>query len=533
MNSWICDGIPKDGKQYPNCSGEHEPYENFGPDCALCGLPKEAMKPGKHGKPGSSTTISQPSRMPVAPLIVAIAALIALGVGSFGLYQLISSQRRQGGPRENSPEMAAHSDKFVSETATNSQFFSQGEKILLGQTAEKQAGAKEFANRNWEGAIAAYQQAVSTDPNDPESKIYENNALARKAGNPLTIAAAVPLTTDAGATKEILRGIAQAQTELNQSPLAGGKLLEVVIVNYGSDLQAAAIAQDLVNAGSVLGVLGYGVNPASNQALRVYEQAGLATLSPLTTRVSQGTLQAIPTTEKVNELLGNYLQAAAKTLAQYASQRHPAPPAVIFFNSDSPYSLQLKQQLVNALPAVRGKVLKVIDISAGGFAAATEVASAKQLGAKVAFLALSKNKVEEAIAIAIANRDAGSSLLLLGGDELYNPDLLIRGGEAINGLVLAVPWSFQPGDPFAQQAVQNWKGRISWRTATAYDAAKALGDVARQNPSRSGVAQQLSQGVRLTGSATNFQTFKEVPLVQAVRGNSGPPGSQFQFDPVR
>ena len=354
MNSWICDGIPKDGKQYPNCSGEHEPYENFGPDCVLCGLPQEALKPGKGkpGKAGSGTTISGPSRPSAAPLIVAIAALIALGVGGFGIYQLISSQGQQGKQTENSQNHGANSDKFVSETATNSQFFSQGEKILLGQTAAKQAAAKEFAARNWQGAIAAYQQAASSDPNDPESKIYQNNALARKAGNPLTIAAAVPLATDADTTKEILRGIAQSQTEFNQSQLAGGKLLEVVIVNYGSDLQAAGIAQDLVNASSVLGVVGYGVNPASNQALNVYQQGGLAVLSPLTTRVSQGTLQTIPSTEKVNELLDNYLQAAAKTLAQYASQRYPDPPAVIFFNSDSPYSLQLKQQLVNALPGI-------------------------------------------------------------------------------------------------------------------------------------------------------------------------------------
>ena len=335
MNSWICDGIAKDGKQYPNCSGEHEPYENFGPDCAICGLPKEAMKPGKPAKTSSSTTISRSSQLPAAPLIV-VAAVIALGVGGFGLYQLINSQGRQEEPTVNSATNWANSDKFVSETASNAQFFSQGENILLGQTPEKQAAAREFAARNWQGAIAAYQQAAISNPNDPESKIYENNARARKAGNPLTIAVAVPLTTDADATKEILRGVAQAQTELNQSQPAGGQLLEVVIVNYGSDLQAAAIAQDLVKVSSVLAVLGYGVNPATNQALKVYEQAGLAVLSPLTTRVSQATLQTISSTEKVNELLSNYLQAAAKTLAEYASQRHPNPPAVIFFNGDSP-----------------------------------------------------------------------------------------------------------------------------------------------------------------------------------------------------
>jgi phosphate transport system substrate-binding protein len=49
---WTCDGEPRDGKSYPHCSGSHEPYENYGPDCVMCGLPREAIIPNKgEGKP--------------------------------------------------------------------------------------------------------------------------------------------------------------------------------------------------------------------------------------------------------------------------------------------------------------------------------------------------------------------------------------------------------------------------------------------------------------------------------------------------
>ena len=52
MPSWTCDGIPKDGKEYPDLGGAHEPAENYSLDCDICGLPKEAVIPG--GVPGKN-----------------------------------------------------------------------------------------------------------------------------------------------------------------------------------------------------------------------------------------------------------------------------------------------------------------------------------------------------------------------------------------------------------------------------------------------------------------------------------------------
>ncbi len=43
--TWKCDGEPKNGKTYSdqNPTGRHDPYENYGTSCVMCGLPKEAM----------------------------------------------------------------------------------------------------------------------------------------------------------------------------------------------------------------------------------------------------------------------------------------------------------------------------------------------------------------------------------------------------------------------------------------------------------------------------------------------------------
>lgn len=52
--SWTCDGIPKNGQQYPDFEPHqpHPPELNYSADCAICGLPKEAMaKPPRNLTP--------------------------------------------------------------------------------------------------------------------------------------------------------------------------------------------------------------------------------------------------------------------------------------------------------------------------------------------------------------------------------------------------------------------------------------------------------------------------------------------------
>ena len=186
MSLWTCDGVPKDGKQYPGAF-PHNPQENTGPDCTICGLPREAMQPGKTVKPkqpgktqmvgGSGSGISSKSWL--IPAVMAI--LVLLIGGGLGVYWLLRPKDSTLNGSENllspSPESPIPASKGES--------VSRGEKLFLTPSPDKQAGAQAFAQANWEGAIAAYQTAVQQNPNDPEGRIYLNNAQSKQAGNPI------------------------------------------------------------------------------------------------------------------------------------------------------------------------------------------------------------------------------------------------------------------------------------------------------------------------------------------------------------
>lgn len=68
MAQWTCDGVPKNGQQYPG-SEPHEPHLNYGTDCEICGLPQEAM-------------ISPPRQLPLKP-ILGVIGILALGIPLF------------------------------------------------------------------------------------------------------------------------------------------------------------------------------------------------------------------------------------------------------------------------------------------------------------------------------------------------------------------------------------------------------------------------------------------------------------------
>ncbi|MCT7981231.1 ABC transporter substrate-binding protein [Laspinema olomoucense] len=537
--SWICDGVPKNGQHYPNCSGPHPPEENHTPDCMICGLPREAIT-GKKSPQGSKTVLSG-GRGSNLPGLVAIALLVLL-LGASAWYFL--GRTREPEVVESTSETVALSPGAadplakVSQTAVNAELISQGEKILFNpgvNFSQKTAGATAFSQDNWTEAVTQYQQAVQADPNDPEAKIYFHNARAKQAGNPLTIAIVVPISASENSAKEVLRGVALQQERYNNAPQLPGRLLEVVIVNESEPGKAPSLAEDLIQSPNVLGVMGHGVDAASREAIARYERAQLAVLSPISTSISstvpgQSILKTISLAQKANELFANYLEGVGKTLATYAEQKVSSPAVVVFYNSDSPYSQQLKDAFSAALMQTPGQVVKEVDITQGGFNPGTEVSDAAQLGANVGVLALSKNKVETAVAIAQANANAGTPLTLLGGDELYNPNILKDGDAAINGLVLAVPWRWQEGDAFASQATNIWQGRVSWRTATAYDTTQALANAITQKPTRAETSQLLQNGIAIAGTATDFSLFDRIPLVQAVPGTSA--GYRYQFEPI-
>lgn len=86
MAEWICDGVPKDGKVYPNTEA-HEPHTNYSTDCDLCGLPRESM---------SAETKIIGSQIPIKAILGGVGILAALITLAFVGRTLISDGCPQG-----------------------------------------------------------------------------------------------------------------------------------------------------------------------------------------------------------------------------------------------------------------------------------------------------------------------------------------------------------------------------------------------------------------------------------------------------
>ena len=86
-NNWICDGVPKDGKDYSGLGGAHSHHENYSLDCEICGLPKESSNP-------SSNKDSTKLLKIVAP--VAAAILVTVLGGGAVYYNLVINRCQPG-----------------------------------------------------------------------------------------------------------------------------------------------------------------------------------------------------------------------------------------------------------------------------------------------------------------------------------------------------------------------------------------------------------------------------------------------------
>jgi hypothetical protein len=97
MPSWICDGVPKDGKDYPEHSGPHEPISNDLSDCEYCGLPQEAMIPaGSESVTKILGNSGNRSKIILTGGIIGALILVGGSIAYFtGLTGLLSGDRHQ------------------------------------------------------------------------------------------------------------------------------------------------------------------------------------------------------------------------------------------------------------------------------------------------------------------------------------------------------------------------------------------------------------------------------------------------------
>ncbi len=379
--------------------------------------------------------------------------------------------------------------KFESESG------SIGNRLLIQEKVnpDKQKGIEAFAKGDYQEAIASFKKSLLQQPNDPEALIYLNNAQAEN--NALKIAVSVPIGSNLNVAQEILRGVATAQDEINQNGGIKGQKLQVQIVNDKNDPEIARkVAQELVKDRQVLGVLGHNSSEVSLAAAPIYQQGGLVMISA---------------TSSANNLsgFGNYIfrtlpgtKVMAEALADYAVKTARKTKIAFCYDSQTPSNVSFKDEFLAALVSRGGQLVPTVcDLSVPNFNPTAAVTQAINSGADGLFISSHIDHIESAIALARANQ---GKLALFSSSTLYTVKTLEAGQLAVQGLVLTAPWHPQVNSSFADRMTQRWRGKVSWRTATAYDATQAMIAGLQQSQRRDGLQQALhSPGFTVEGAS--------------------------------
>ncbi|MBD2353417.1 ABC transporter substrate-binding protein [Tolypothrix sp. FACHB-123] len=378
-----------------------------------------------------------------------------------------------------------------------------GEKILVtaDTSPDKEAGVQAFAQGDFVTATTKLKASLLKKRNDPESLIYFNNLQGQNSKS-LKIAVSVPIGGNLDVAKEILRGVAQAQDEMNRGGGIDGKLLQIAIANDDNDpTQAQQVATQFVKDSSILAVVGHNSSNTSIAAAPIYQQGGLVTISPSSTAqnlsgIGSYIFRTVPSNGSFAQRLASYtIKTARKT------------NIVICTDSKSIDTQSFRDEFIKEIVAGGGKVNSTTcDLASANFEPNTLISQFISSGANGLVLAPNVDKINKALDLAAANN---GKLTLFASPTLYTFQTLQVGKADVNGMVLPVPWhpTAIQSNPFPQNAVKLWGGTVNWRTATAYDATIAIAKGLQQASTRDGLQQVLHSSSFTANGATGKIQF--------------------------
>ncbi len=424
------------------------------------------------------------SKIPVFPRLTPKMLFFAILTGTVLLGSFWWLKNKDLAIVSHTPSISDNSAQVNSQLRERS---SQGEKVLISQTTtpEKELASAAFAQGDYNKAVSLLSASLKTLANDPEALIYLNNARIGREKS-YSIAVSIPIGSNINAAQEILRGVAQAQNQVNQGGGIDGIPLKVQIINDDNNPEIAKqVAITLSQNPEILGVVGHYASDVTLATTKIYQSGQLVAISPISTSVKLSNLSPY----LFRTVPSDYM--AARALAEYMLHQLNQQNVAVFYSSQSNYSQSLKSEFMAAIALGGGRVVGEFDLSDANFSAADSFKQARDGGAEVLMLAANTSTLDQALQVVQVNHQ---QLSLLGGDDVYTPKTLQVAGESAQDMVLAIPWHIKsnPEAEFAQVAKKLWGGEVNWRTAMAYDAASALIAAIELRPTRLGVQKVLS-----------------------------------------
>ncbi len=385
---------------------------------------------------------------------------------------------------------------------------SLGDKILLvsaDTNPYEQAGVRAFASQDFATAVRNFQAYRTNNPSDPEGLIYLNNA---KIGNSpsLKVAVSVPINGNLNnqndnVSQELLRGVAQAQDEVNKNGGINGVQLQLEIANdEGNPDTAQQLAREFVQDPSILAVIGHNRKQVSEGAGQIYQKHGLVMVNPTTnTSVGSGSNYIFSISPDT--------RVFADTLASYMTQKANLKNIAICAELGDSSIQDILNTYNRSISLAGGKITTTVcNFKDPNFNPSLVMGKAISDGADGLLLLPSLKNLKPAIDMARANH---SHLPLFTHGGMYTIDTLKQGGENFKGMVLPVLWHPDafPSHPFPENAVKLWGGRVNARTASSYDALQTIIAGLKQAQTRSGLQATISKRDFSTSGATGTIQF--------------------------
>ena len=374
----------------------------------------------------------------------------------------------------------------------NQSGFSCGEQILIRQNpnitdeifADKEKGTKAFKQGNFNQAIDYFQKYLNSSEldakNDPEARIYLNNAKAAILKNPLKIAVTIPIYSLSGTAEQMLRGIAHVQDKIKNQQGINKKLLFIEIANYFSDpTKIQEVSNTIVHQDKILGVIGpYRSNDILEAAK--YFQKEIVAISPTSNATRDSDFP-----------LGDYVFRTAVDnsimvgkLVEYMLGQNFQKAAILYESNGEKFVASFIQQFQKILLDNQGQVVHKCPVTKNSIEALNCLQQAKQQRAEVIVLAFS-DKLAQNVAIPIIQHS--ENLTILGSETLYQTvgHAIQNNSLQLDKLRIAVPWHRSSGtnvtkcddirSKFEKESCNLWgTGDVSWETAASYDATAAM-----------------------------------------------------------
>jgi branched-chain amino acid transport system substrate-binding protein len=465
--------------------------------------------------------------------------LIGIGIASIVVLSLAVVYRSN----PSIPKILSTSSQCSKKTGD---FISEGEDILnYSQPSAKIQGADYYAQCDYKEALSRFKDAWQSDRLDPETLIYLNNALLEaKQAKYYTIAVAVSIPPNEDASvgdiraKEMLRGVAQLQTEINlglfdvddsfvkdflgQGVLNGktinGKGLKVIIANdENNESKAKQRAEALSKRPEILGVVGHYPSEMTVATVNIYGKENLVLISPgsttheLTKYPRKNFLRTVFSVEQQSPKIAKFLQE--KSIKK----------AVSFYSERSIFSNSFNENFKNIFKQspFYGTVIKVgeFDLGKPEF---NEKKAIQELRRKEGIVETTIGLVLFPDAVGNAQNNAIRLIKLNDGQNwmigswgLRSPNTLkqIDNLQPFQKFVIAVPWDSltSPNQDFLKDVKNLWgTASVNAITALSYDATLALTKALEKenNPTRINILDQLkAPNFSVDGGATGTIEF--------------------------